>query len=441
MKPVVAIVGRPNVGKSTLFNRLVGRRVAIVESIPGVTRDRLILDTDWNGVDFTLIETGGIDFSEEQKISRQVRLQAKNAIAEADLVLFVVDIRAGVTAADNEVAEVLHKSDRPVLVVANKAEKMLMDDLFEFYSLGFGEPIAVSAAAGLNIGDLLDNIVSLFPEPAVITGLEDDDSIIKVAVVGRPNVGKSTLVNTILGEERVIVDDVPGTTRDAIDSYFEKDGKPYLIIDTAGVRRKSKINIPTERYSVVRAFRAIDRSDVVLILFDPVEGVTEQDKRIAGYAHEAGKASVLVMNKWDLMAGKGIDVPEFTETVYDELSFMRYSPVVFASALTGRRVSRLTGVIDRVNLQRNTRITTGNLNSLLREAFMLNPPPSYRGKRLKLFYAVQNKVKPPTFILFVNDPKLVHFSYLRFIENKIREAFGFEGTPIRIIMNKRNKED
>ncbi len=441
MKPTVAIVGRPNVGKSTLFNRLVGKRVAIVESIPGVTRDRLILDTDWNGVDFTLIDTGGIDFSEEQRITRQVRIQAKTAISEADLVLFVVDIRAGVTAADNEVAEVLHKSDKPVLVVANKAEKMQMDDLLEFYSLGFGEPIAVSAAAGLNIGDLLDKIVTLLPEPAEPSGLDEDDSIVKIAVVGRPNVGKSTLVNTILGEERVIVDDIPGTTRDAIDSYFEKDGKSYLIIDTAGVRRKSRINIPTERYSVVRAFRAIDRSDVVLILFDPIEGVTEQDKRIAGYAHEAGKASIFVMNKWDLMAGKGIDVPEFTQKIYDELSFMPYAPVVFTSALTGRRVGRLTGVIDRVNLQRNTRISTGNLNSLLREAFILNPPPSYRGKRLKLFYAVQNKVKPPTFLLFVNDTKLVHFSYLRFIENTIREAFGFEGTPIRIVMSKGKKED
>lgn len=437
-KPIVAIVGRPNVGKSTLFNRIVGGRVAIVEGQPGVTRDRLYEDADWNGRLFTLVDTGGLDFQEDDHIVVHVRDQAEIAITEADLVLFVVDARAGLTGTDQDVAKVLRRSEKPVLLVANKVEQFdKLHDLYEFYSLGLGEPIPVSAAQGLNTGELLDLLVEKLPPGAEE---EVDEDVIKIAVIGRPNVGKSSLVNALLGEQRVIVSDVPGTTRDAIDTFLTRQGQKYLLIDTAGIRRRSRIDLPTERYSVIRALRAVERSDLVLMLIDAVEKLTEQDKRIAGYAHEKGRGSILVVNKWDLVKKDDRTAQQYVDDLRDGLGFMQYAPVLFISALTGQRVHRVLDLVDFVHDQQNMRIATANLNDLLRDAIMRNQAPQDKGKRLKIFYGTQSGVKPPTFLLFVNNPELMHFSYLRYLENTLRSAYGFEGTPIRIFMRKRDRE-
>lgn len=436
-KPIVAIVGRPNVGKSTLFNRIVGGRVAIVEGVPGVTRDRLYQDAEWNGKGFTLVDTGGLDFQEENEIISNVRKQVELAIKEADAVLFVVDARAGLTATDQEVAAILRKMDKPVLLVANKVEQFGGSrDYLEFYQLGLGEPIPVSAAEGLNTGDLLDTLVDMLPQGEQ----EQEPDTVRIAVIGRPNVGKSSLVNAILGQERVIVSNIPGTTRDAIDTYFERDGKKYILVDTAGMRRRSKIDLPTEKYSVIRSLRAVDRSDVVLVVLDATEGVTEQDKKIAGYAHENGKASVLVINKWDLIQKDDRTATRYTEEIREELGFMQYSPVVFISALTRQRVPRVLEIVDKVVENHTMRVSTPGLNNLVREAVLQSPPPSYKTRRLKIYYASQQGVRPPKFVFYVNDTELIHFSYLRYLENQLRAAYGFEGSPIRIQLRKRGKE-
>ncbi|WP_027356827.1 ribosome biogenesis GTPase Der [Desulfofundulus thermocisternus] len=435
-KPVVAIVGRPNVGKSTLFNRLVGNRVAIVEDEPGITRDRLYRDAEWAGRVFTLVDTGGLDFAGSGDIPRQVRRQVELAIEEADVILFLVDARAGLTSTDEDTAALLRRTRKPVLLVANKVEDFQRPgQLAEFYRLGLGEPIPVSAAQGMNTGDLLDRLVSVLPPE---TGEEEEADTIRIAVIGRPNVGKSSLVNAILGEERVIVSEIPGTTRDAIDTWFEREGQRYILVDTAGIRRKSRIEEAVEKYSVIRSFKAVDRCEVALVVLDALEGVTDQDKRIAGYAHEQGKASVLVVNKWDLVNKDSHTYQRFTELIRRELAFMTYAPVVFVSALTRKRISRLLEMVNLVAQQQCLRIGTSDLNRLIRDAVLRNPPPAAKNKRLKIFYATQSGVKPPTFILFVNDPELMHFSYLRYLENQLRAAFGFEGTPIRFILRQRD---
>ncbi|OPY58932.1 MAG: GTPase Der [Pelotomaculum sp. PtaU1.Bin035] len=437
-KPVVAIVGRPNVGKSTLFNRIVGSRLAIVEDEPGVTRDRLYQDAEWAGRSFTLVDTGGLDFQGDGEITRGVRRQIELAIQEADVVLFVVDVRAGLNPDDEDAAVIVRRSEKPVVLAANKVERFDANALvYEFYRLGLGEPIPVSAAEGLNTGDLLDRLVELLPPE------EKDDypaDTVKIAVIGRPNVGKSSLVNVILGEDRVIVSKIPGTTRDAIDTPFERERKLYVIIDTAGIRRKSKVEGLTEKYSTIRSLRAVDRSDVALIVLDAFEGVTEQDKRIAGYAHEAGKASVIVVNKWDLVKKDGRTMNRFTESIRQELAFMQYAPLVFISALTGQRVPKVLALVDFVAEQHSARISTPDINVLVKEAVMQNPPPGDKTRRLKIMYATQGGVRPPKFILFVNDPELMHFSYRRYLENQIRSAYGFEGTPIWFGLRKRSKE-
>jgi len=434
-KSIVAIVGRPNVGKSTLFNRIVGMRKAIVEGTPGVTRDRLYQDAEWNRRLFTLVDTGGLDYQEDGIMISSIRQQAEIAVNEADLVLFVVDSRDGLTSGDEEVAKVLRRSSKPVLLVANKVENFnRIHELADFYRLGLGDPYPVSAAEGLNIGDLLDQIVGELPP--MFEEAEEDETI-KIAVIGRPNVGKSSLVNALLGKERVIVSPIPGTTRDAIDSYIVRDSKRYCIIDTAGIRRRSRIDLPTEHYSVIRALRAIDRCDVVLMLIDSVEQLTDQDKRIAGYAHEKGRASVIVFNKWDLIIKDNSTTNRYIKNTRQGLAFMQYSPILFISALTHQRVPRILELVDYVSEQQNMRIATNDLNNLIRDAVLHNAAPQDKGKHLKIFYAVQVAVKPPTFVLFVNEPELMHFSYLRYLENQLRNAYGFEGTPIRLVLRKR----
>lgn len=441
-KPIVAIVGRPNVGKSTLFNRIAssGGMVAIVEDKPGVTRDRLYRDAEWLNTEFTLVDTGGVEFRDvTDTISQGVHLQAKLAIDEADVILFVVDAREGLVPVDEEVARVLRKANKSVILVSNKVEDFSAGyDVYDFYKLGLGEPVMISAAHGKNIGDLLDRVIDLLPDSS---GDEDvDEDTVKIAVIGRPNVGKSSIVNSILGVERVIVSDVAGTTRDAIDTYFEQGNQKYLLIDTAGMRKKGKINVPTERYSVIRSLRAVDRSDVVLMVIDAVDGVIEQDKKIAGYAHDGGRAIVIIVNKWDLVEKDDKTVLRYTEDIREQLGFMQYAPVVFVSALTRKRVPRILELVNYVAEQHAMRISTSNLNELIQEAILLNPPPSDKGKRLKILYGTQTSVKPPTFIIFVNDTELMHFSYLRYLENQLRSSFGFEGTPIRMVVRQR-KED
>jgi GTP-binding protein len=409
-----------------------------VEGEPGVTRDRLYQDAEWSGQSFTLVDTGGLDFQESGEIIQGVRQQVELAIRESDAVLFVVDARAGLNPDDLEIASMIRKANKPAVLVANKVERFdPPPQTYEFYQLGLGDPVPVSAAEGLNTGDMLDRLVELLPDVAAD---EYETDVIKMAVIGRPNVGKSSLVNTILGEERVIVSTVPGTTRDAIDTAFKRDDKHYVIIDTAGMRRRGKIDLPTEKYSVIRSLRAVDRSDVVLIVVDAVEGVTEQDKRIAGYAHEAGKASVLVVNKWDLVEKDDRTINRFTEKIRRELGFMQYVPLIFTSALTGKRVQKVLELVDFVAEQHATRIGTPDLNNLFREVALQTPPPSDKARRLKILYVTQGGVKPPKFILFVNDPELMHFSYLRYLENQVRLAYGFEGTPVRFILRKRTKE-
>ncbi|MBO5244467.1 MAG: ribosome biogenesis GTPase Der [Selenomonadales bacterium] len=437
-KPIVAIVGRPNVGKSTLFNQIGKKRVSIVEDFPGVTRDRIYLDAEWLNREFTMIDTGGIETDTEDKILTAIRHQAKLAMEEADAILFLVDGRAGVTSADEEVATILRRTKKPVILGVNKIDNINNHELvYEFYNLGLGEPIPISAVNSMNLGDLLDKIIEVLPEESHV---DDEKDEIRVALIGRPNVGKSSLVNAMLGEDRVIVSDIPGTTRDAIDTHFIKDGITFSLIDTAGMRRKGKIDLPVERYSVMRSLRAVDRSDVVLMVIDATSGVTEQDKKIAGYAHEAGKAVVIVVNKWDLVEKDDKTTLRFTEDIRKELIFMQYAPVVFTSALTKQRVHRLTELIKYVAEQHTMRVQTSVLNEVITDAVDINPPPSVKGRRLKIFFATQPDVKPPTFILFVNDPEIMHFSYLRFIENRLRESFGFEGTPLKLIVRGRKEE-
>lgn len=436
--PLVAVVGRPNVGKSTIFNRIIGQRLAIVEDKPGITRDRLYARAEWNGRFFHLIDTGGIEVYGADELLKSVRAQAELAIEEADVILFVTDLRAGITGDDEEVARMLYRSGKPVVLVVNKVDNDRMAaEIYDFYQLGFGDPYPVSGAHGTGFGDLLDAVVGLLPEK------EDDDygdDVIKVALIGRPNVGKSSLVNAILGEERVIVSDIAGTTRDAVDTPFEKDGQKYVLIDTAGMRKRGRVYEKAEKYSVMRALAAIERADVALIVLNGEEGIIEQDKHIAGYAHEAGKASILVVNKWDAVDKDDKTMQRMTRDIRDQFQFMDYAPIVFVSALTGQRLSRLFPVIDTVAEQHAMRIATPVLNDLIADATAANPPPTDRGKRLRINYGTQVAVKPPAFVLFVNDPELMHFSYERYLENRIRAAFAFEGTPIRIMVRKKSEE-
>ncbi|RJE46931.1 MULTISPECIES: ribosome biogenesis GTPase Der [unclassified Dehalobacter] len=439
-KPVVAIVGRPNVGKSTLFNRIVGGLVAIVENTSGVTRDRLYFDAEWLGRKFTLIDTGGIEFKDETTpLSSKMKQQAEIAVDEADVIMFLVDAKSGITPDDQQIARYLRKSSKPVLLVANKVEKFnrFEAEAHEFLPLGFGDAIPVSAVHGMNTGDLLDTLISVLPEDAEA---DYDPDVVKIAVIGRPNVGKSSIVNMLLGEERVIVSDIPGTTRDAIDTPFTYEDRNYVLIDTAGIRRKKKISEVTENYSVVRSFRAVDRSDVVLMVINAIEGVTDQDKKIVGYAHEAGKGLILVINKWDLVIKDEKTINKYEKDIREELAFVLYAPTQFVSAKTGQRINKIMDLVEFVAEQTSRRISTSTLNNLLREWVHLNPPPSDKGVRLKILYATQSSVQPPTFIFFVNDPELVHFSYKRYLENQLRKNFGFEGSPIRMIMRKRDEE-
>lgn len=439
-KPIVAVVGRPNVGKSTLFNQIGKKRVSIVDDMPGVTRDRIYLDAEWLNHEFTIIDTGGIEFDESDHILRSMRSQAELAMEEADVILFLVDGRAGLTTSDEEVARLLRRTKKPVILAVNKIDSFEREALiYDFYSLGLGDPIPISASNAMNLGDLLDAVVAAFPaEPA--EAQETDE--IAIAVVGRPNVGKSSLVNRLLGEERVIVSDVPGTTRDAIDTHFTKDGAKYLLIDTAGMRRKGKITLPLERYSVMRSLRAIDRAGVVLMVINAAEGILEQDTKIAGYVHESGKGVIIVVNKWDIFPEKNDkSTLRFTDDLREKLGFLQYAPVLYTSALTGQRVERVTELVKYVAEQQSMRIKTSVLNELIRDAVSVNPPPTKKGKQLKILFVTQVSIVPPTFIIFVNDPELMHFSYLRFIENRLRESFGFEGTPIRLVVRARKEEE
>lgn len=436
--PLVAVVGRPNVGKSTLFNRIIGERLAIVEDQPGITRDRLYARAEWNGRPFHLIDTGGIDLFGADELLKSVRAQAELAIEEADVIVFVTDLRTGVTGDDEVVARMLYRSGKPVVLAVNKVDNERMAaEIYEFYQLGFGDPFPVSGAHGTGIGDLLDAVVERMPDKREE---EYDDDVIKVAVIGRPNVGKSSLVNALLGEERVIVSDVAGTTRDAVDTPFEKDGQRYVLIDTAGMRKRGKVYEKAEKYSVMRALAAIERADVALIVLNGEEGIIEQDKHIAGYAHEAGKASILVVNKWDAVQKDDKTMQRMTREIRNQFRFMDYAPVVFLSALTGQRLNRLLPVVDHVAEQHAMRVATPVLNDLIADATAHNPPPTDKGRRLRINYATQVAVKPPAFVLFVNDPELMHFSYERYLENRIREAFVFEGTPLRIMVRKKSEE-
>ena len=440
-KPIVAIVGRPNVGKSTLFNIFANSRISIVEDTPGVTRDRLYADTEWLDNEFMMVDTGGIEIMNTDKIAVSIRQQAQIAIAEADVILFVCDARAGITHEDAEVAKMLRQSKKPIVLAINKADSPKQEmEIFEFYNLGIGEPIPVSAANHLGLGDLLDAVVEKFPETSAY-GEDGNEDEIKVALIGRPNVGKSSIFNTLVGEERSIVSDVAGTTRDAIDTPVIREGQKFLFIDTAGMRRKARIDEPIEKYSIIRSLRAVDRSDVVLMVIDAIDGVTEQDKKIAGYAHEAGKGIVLVVNKWDLYDKDNTSTLRYTENLRRELVFMQYAPVVFVSAMTKQRIHRLPEVIHYVADQNAMRISTSVLNQVVEDAIAINPPPTEKGQRLKILYATQVKIKPPTFVIFVNEPEIMHFSYQRYLENKLREAFGFEGTPLQMIIRGKNEEE
>jgi len=440
-KPIVAIVGRPNVGKSTLFNIFANSRISIVEDTPGVTRDRLYADTEWLDNEFMMVDTGGIEIMNTDKIAVSIRQQAQIAIAEADVILFVCDARAGITHEDAEVAKMLRQSKKPIVLAINKADSPKQEmEIFEFYNLGIGEPIPVSAANHLGLGDLLDAVVEKFPETSAY-GEDGNEDEIKVALIGRPNVGKSSIFNTLVGEERSIVSDVAGTTRDAIDTPVIREGQKFLFIDTAGMRRKARIDEPIEKYSIIRSLRAVDRSDVVLMVIDAIDGVTEQDKKIAGYTHEAGKGIVLVVNKWDLYDKDNTSTLRYTENLRRELVFMQYAPVVFVSAMTKQRIHRLPEVIHYVAEQNAMRISTSVLNQVVEDAIAINPPPTEKGQRLKILYATQVKIKPPTFVIFVNEPEIMHFSYQRYLENKLREAFGFEGTPLQMIIRGKNEEE
>ncbi len=438
MKPLVAIVGRPNVGKSTLFNKISGKRLSIVEDTPGVTRDRIYADASWLDKHFTLIDTGGIEPAGKDEILVQMRRQAELAIEMADVVVLMVNVRDGLTANDQDVASMLLKARKKIVLAVNKVDNIGDPpfEFYEFYNLGLGDPVAISSTHGLGVGDLLDRVCSEFPEDADTSEEEDE---IKVAIIGRPNAGKSSLINRILGEERVIVSNVAGTTRDAIDSHYEHNGDKYVFIDTAGMRKRGKIDEVVERYSVVRSLAAVDRSDVCVIMIDASEGLTEQDTKIAGYAHEQGKACILVINKWDIVDKDGKTMNAFKVKVKEHFAYMSYAPILFISAKTGQRVEKLLEEIKEVNVQHKRRVTTGMLNDILNEAMAKQQPPSDKGKRLKIYYGTQASVAPPTFVLFVNDSDLFHYSYLRYIENQFRLAFGFEGTPIHFIIREKKK--
>lgn len=440
-KPIVAIVGRPNVGKSTLFNIFANSRISIVEDTPGVTRDRLYAEGDWLDNQFMMVDTGGIEIMNSDAIAVSIRQQAEIAIKEADVILFVCDARSGIVQEDADVARILRKSGKPIVLAVNKADSPKQElNVYEFYNLGLGEPFPISAANHLGIGDLLDAVVAKFPKNKA--GLFDnDEDQIKVALIGRPNVGKSSIFNTLVGQERSIVSDVAGTTRDAIDTPVVRNGQKYLFIDTAGMRRKGKIDEPIEKYSIIRSLRAVDRSDVVLMVIDAVDGVTEQDKKIAGYAHEAGKGIVIVVNKWDAYEKDENSTLRYTETLRKELIFMQYAPVVYVSALTKQRIHRLPEVINYVAEQNAMRVATSVLNQVIADAVAINPPPTEKGQRLKILYATQVKIKPPTFVIFVNEPEIMHFSYQRYLENKLREAFGFEGTPLSMIIRGKKEDE
>ena len=439
-KPTVAIVGRPNVGKSTFFNYIVGKRISIVEDMPGVTRDRIYAESTWNGIDFTLIDTGGIEPKSEDVIISQMREQASIAINLADVIVFITDIKQGVTASDKEISLMLKKSKKPIILVCNKADNYgkTSDDIYEFYNLGLGDPYPVSSVNAIGIGDVLDAICSKFPEDIE---KDDDTDIIKVAVIGKPNVGKSSLINKILGENRVIVSNIAGTTRDAIDSEFENEFGKYVFIDTAGIRRKSKVDEQIEKYSVMRSLLAVERADVCLIMIDANEGVTEQDKKIAGEAHEAGKACIIVVNKWDEYDKDEHTIEKYKKDVYNELAYLSYAPIIFISAKTGQRVNKLFELINQVAGKNAMRVSTSSLNQVLNEAIAIVQPPTDKGKRLKIYYMTQASTKPPTFVIFVNDKKLFHFSYERYLINQIRKEYDLTGTPIRTIVREKKEKD
>lgn len=438
-KPIVAVVGRPNVGKSTFFNKIVGRRVSIVEDTPGVTRDRIYAEAEWRSIPFIMIDTGGIEPDSDDIILSQMRAQAEIAMETASVILFLVDGRAGLTAADREVASMLRRKGRDVILVANKIDTSKMpEDFYDLYELGLGDPIAISATNQLGLGDLLDLILDKFPKDAFSQEEEND---VKIAVIGKPNVGKSSLINAFLGENRVIVSDIAGTTRDSIDTPFMYGDDQYLLIDTAGIRRKSKVTGDIERYSVIRAVTAIERCDVCLLVLDAQEGVTEQDKKIAGVAHEAGKGIAVIVNKWDLVKKETNTMRDYERTIRDELMFMPYAPVLFISVLKNQRLDNVMKTAKLVGESRAMRVSTGQLNSLIADATMMNNPPSDKGKRLKIYYAVQVGVKPPLFSFKVNSRELMHFSYARYLENKIREGFGFEGTSIKFVFREKGEKE
>ena len=438
-KPIVAVVGRPNVGKSTFFNKIVGSRVSIVQDTPGVTRDRIIADAEWTGKHFMLIDTGGIEPENQEIIPSRMRAQAEMAMDMADVILFMVDGRRGVTAADREVADMLRRKNKNVILVANKIDtSKLPEDFYDFYELGLGEPFAVSSTNQLGLGDLLDEIISMIPEEAFE---EEDEDDIKIAIIGRPNVGKSSLVNAFLGEERVIVSEIAGTTRDSIDTPFEKDGQKYTLIDTAGIRRRSKVTDEVEKFSVIRAMAAIERCDVALMVLDATEGLADQDKRIVGMAHEAGKGIIIVVNKWDLVAKETNTMRDMERKIKGELQFMSYAPVMFTSAIKGQRLLPVIDAARSVAENRAMRVGTGQLNSLIEDAVMMNPTPVDKGRRLKIYYATQIGIKPPLFSFSVNDRELMHFSYARYLENKIREGYGFAGTSIKFVFRNRSEKD
>lgn len=437
-KPVVAVVGRPNVGKSTFFNKVIGRRIAIVEDTPGVTRDRIYAETEWNGIEFAIIDTGGIEPDSEDIILSQMRQQAEIAMDTADVILFLVDGKDGLTSADREVANMLRRRGREVILVVNKIDShKLPDDFYDFYELGLGEPIPISAANMLNFGDLLDEIVNAFPKEQY----EEEEDVIKIAVIGKPNVGKSSLINELVGENRVIVSPIAGTTRDSIDTPFEKNGDRYMLIDTAGIRRKSKVTEDIERYSVIRAVAAIERSDVALLMIDAAEGITEQDKKIAGVAHEAGKGIIVVVNKWDLIAKETNTMRDFKRKIEAEFPFMTYAPSVFISVKDHQRIDNVINMAKYVAETRAMRVPTGQLNALLQDAMMMKQPPSDKGRRLRIYYVTQVGIKPPLFSFKINSRPLMHFSYARYLENKIREGFGFEGTSIKFVFREKGEKE
>lgn len=438
-KPIVAIVGRPNTGKSTLFNKLAGSEISIVKDTPGVTRDRIYADVEWLNYNFTLIDTGGIEPDSSDVILANMRNQAEIAMETADVIIFLADVRTGLLDSDFRVADMLRRSKKPIILVVNKVDNFekFENDIYEFYNLGLGDPIGISAAGSRGLGDMLDEVVKHFPEPSED---EEAEETPKIAIIGKPNVGKSSLVNKILGENRVIVSDIPGTTRDAIDTMVRYNENEYILIDTAGVRRKSKVKEELERYSIIRTVAAIERAEIIVLMINAEEGITEQDAKIAGIAHDRGKGAVIAVNKWDAIEKDDKTMYKFLDSIEHTLSYMTYAPVVFISALTGQRINKLFETLDMVIQNHSLRVATGVLNDILYDAMAMNQPPSDKGKRLKIYYMTQISIKPPTFVMFVNDKQLAHFSYKRYIENRIRESFGFKGTPIKILVRERKEK-